>query len=208
MSRARGVAVAVAVLALAGGACHWDRDAPAPPPDQARPAVSAQRRALGDKAIAQTCQMCHTLDLVESQRLGRAAWQKELTKMKGWGAPLLPEDEPLILDVLADRAGPEAAPPQPRAVALGAAEAEVAPDAHPPAGDARRGAALYRTACASCHGPTGIGGTGPALVERPVIHRAHEFETVVRVGRERMPAFPLDTPAIHDLLAFLRATPR
>jgi mono/diheme cytochrome c family protein len=186
-------------------ACKVEREEPVGPILQP-PKLTAERRALGEKAIAQDCQMCHALDLVESQRLARAAWLKELTKMKGWGAPVPPEDEPLIADVLADRAGADVALPAPREISVAGVAAEVAPDAHPPAGDAKKGAAVYQKACASCHGPTAIGGSGgPALVDRPVVHRAHEFETVVLRGRERMPAVPLEPAAIRDLLAFLRA---
>ncbi|HKE29406.1 MAG TPA: hypothetical protein VKB88_43955 [Bryobacteraceae bacterium] len=33
-----------------------------------------------------TCVACHSVRLVHSQRLSRAAWNKELDKMAGWGA--------------------------------------------------------------------------------------------------------------------------
>jgi hypothetical protein len=33
-----------------------------------------------------SCVACHSLRLVHSQRLSRAAWNRELDKMAGWGA--------------------------------------------------------------------------------------------------------------------------
>ena len=40
----------------------------------------------GRKEEAGTCLPCHSLRLIHSQRLSRAAWNRELDKMAGWGA--------------------------------------------------------------------------------------------------------------------------
>jgi hypothetical protein len=39
-----------------------------------------------------SCIPCHSLRLVHSQRLSRAAWNKELDKMAGWGAKYTDRD--------------------------------------------------------------------------------------------------------------------
>jgi hypothetical protein len=44
------------------------------------------------------CMACHGLRFIHSQRLSRAAWQKELDKMAGWGAEI--KDKQLLLDYL------------------------------------------------------------------------------------------------------------
>src|SRR5579862_3661657 len=44
------------------------------------------------------CVACHGLRFIHSQRLSRAAWQKELDKMAGWGAEI--KDKQLLLDYL------------------------------------------------------------------------------------------------------------
>ena len=49
--------------------------------------IAAENNAdAGKKELEQSCQLCHSLRLIESQRLSTAAWQKEVDKMIGWGA--------------------------------------------------------------------------------------------------------------------------
>lgn len=49
----------------------------------------------GHKLETTACASCHSLRLVESQRLSPAAWAKEVDKMVGWGA-VVPERQKLI----------------------------------------------------------------------------------------------------------------
>ncbi len=199
----------VVVAALAVGAVACKRSSSPTPAHSAVVApvgLSAEARARGQQTIEQNCQMCHSIDLVQSQRLGRAAWEKELKKMIGWGAPVPPEDVAGAVAVLAEQFGVEQPPPAPSSLSAADVAASVAFDEPPPGGDAKHGAAVYQMACASCHGANGVGGPiGPALIERPILHRARDFETVVRDGRRRMPAVPLDHAALRDLFAFLLA---
>jgi hypothetical protein len=46
----------------------------------------------GKKEAGLACMPCHSLRLVESQRLSRAAWNKELDKMTGWGTKITDRD--------------------------------------------------------------------------------------------------------------------
>jgi len=39
----------------------------------------------GQKEEQRACLPCHSLRLIHSQRLSRAAWNRELDKMAGWG---------------------------------------------------------------------------------------------------------------------------
>ena len=55
--------------------------------------------AAAKKEEQRECIACHGLRLIHSQRLSRAAWQKELDKMAGWGAEM--KDKQLLLDYLA-----------------------------------------------------------------------------------------------------------
>ena len=51
-------------------------------------AASAADQATIDKGRKEeqrACLPCHSLRLIHSQRLSRAAWNKELDKMAGWG---------------------------------------------------------------------------------------------------------------------------
>jgi mono/diheme cytochrome c family protein len=52
----------------------------------------------GQKEEARSCIACHSLRLVHSQRLSKAAWTRELDKMIGWGASIA--DREALLDYL------------------------------------------------------------------------------------------------------------
>jgi len=54
---------------------------------------------LGKKEEDRSCVACHSLRIVHSQRLARAAWVKELDKMAGWGAAM--KDRDALLEYLA-----------------------------------------------------------------------------------------------------------
>jgi hypothetical protein len=46
----------------------------------------------GQKEEQRTCLPCHSLRLIHSQRLSRAAWTRELDKMAGWGTKYTDRD--------------------------------------------------------------------------------------------------------------------
>ena len=50
-------------------------------------ALMADQAAVdrGQKEEGRSCIPCHSLRLIHSQRLSKAAWNKELDKMAGWG---------------------------------------------------------------------------------------------------------------------------
>jgi DMSO/TMAO reductase YedYZ molybdopterin-dependent catalytic subunit len=53
-----------------------------------------------------TCLTCHEEDVIRQQRLTRAQWDRELTKMSNWGAPVKPDNHDAILDYLVQHFGP------------------------------------------------------------------------------------------------------
>jgi mono/diheme cytochrome c family protein len=77
---------------------------------------AADRTTLdrGQKVEQTTCLPCHSLRLIHSQRLPRATWDKELTKMAGWGWSAKPEDRAALLEFLVANYGDDkpAAPPE------------------------------------------------------------------------------------------------
>ena len=60
---------------------------------------AAQTSERGKQEEQHSCVQCHSLRLVESQRLSRTAWEKEVDKMMRWGAPVT--DRRLLIDYLA-----------------------------------------------------------------------------------------------------------
>jgi mono/diheme cytochrome c family protein len=63
-------------------------------------AVAADQATLdrGAKEESRACFACHSLRLIHSQRLSRAAWNKELDKMAGWGTTM--QDRDALLEYL------------------------------------------------------------------------------------------------------------
>lgn len=57
-----------------------------------------QEATPGRKEMQRACVPCHSLRLVESQRLSAVAWGKELDKMERWGAAI--KDRQALLDCL------------------------------------------------------------------------------------------------------------
>lgn len=62
--------------------------------------LSADQAAVdrGQKEEAHSCIPCHSLRLIHSQRLRKAAWSKELDKMAGWGTVV--NDREALLEYL------------------------------------------------------------------------------------------------------------
>ena len=65
----------------------------------------------GKKEEQQSCVPCHSLRLIHSQRLSRAAWSKELDKMAGWGTVI--PDRDALLDFLVANYGDDKPIPAP-----------------------------------------------------------------------------------------------
>lgn len=63
-------------------------------------ALAANQATLdrGRKEEGAACAPCHSLRLIHSQRLSKAAWNKELDKMAGWGSKI--EDRDALLEYL------------------------------------------------------------------------------------------------------------
>ena len=53
----------------------------------------------------ETCMVCHEDDVIRGQHLTRAQWDREITKMTGWGAPVNTQNRDMILNYLAQAFG-------------------------------------------------------------------------------------------------------
>ncbi|MBZ5621370.1 MAG: hypothetical protein LAQ69_21985 [Acidobacteriia bacterium] len=76
-------------------------------------ALGADQAALdrGQKEEARSCIPCHSLRLIHSQRLSKAAWNKELDKMAGWGTVV--NDRDALLEYLTANFGDDKPLPTP-----------------------------------------------------------------------------------------------
>ncbi len=64
-------------------------------------AADSQFNQRGKQEEQHSCIQCHSLRLVDSQRLSRSAWEKEIDKMMRWGAPV--SDRQLLVDYLSEQ---------------------------------------------------------------------------------------------------------
>lgn len=83
-------------------------------------AMAADQAAVerGQKEEARSCIACHSLRLIHSQRLSKAAWTKELDKMSGWGTTI--NDREALLEYLTANFGDDKPIPAPGMSANGA----------------------------------------------------------------------------------------
>ena len=77
------------------------------------PQVTAQAQSDTNGLVAgqpdpykSACLGCHGEDVVRQQRLTRAQWDREITKMTNWGATVKPENRDSILNYLVQQYGP------------------------------------------------------------------------------------------------------
>ena len=76
-------------------------------------ATAADQATLerGRKEAGLACTPCHSMRLVESQRLSRATWNKEIDKMAGWGSKVTDRDA--LLEYLVANFGDDKPPAPP-----------------------------------------------------------------------------------------------
>jgi mono/diheme cytochrome c family protein len=160
------------------------------------------------KTLDLTCHACHSLKLVEQQRLSPAQWAAVLQKMQGWGAGLESAAIDSFAQGLSRRYGPSAALEAPRRESAktlaGLVVAE--PSAKARAGRVPEGEGMFGQRCAACHGPKARGGVGVNLVDRYLLDRPKEFSQIVHKGRGLMPPQPdMSESQLDDVLGFLRS---
>jgi ubiquinol-cytochrome c reductase cytochrome c subunit len=217
-TRSALVAACLAVALLAGSFTRWSSGRAhaeaAPHQDDAGVDEQAFERELGRRTLEGNCLMCHSVEMIETQRLTPEQWAAEVEKMVGWGAPVPPEETDLLVAYLAASYATEADEPVFDRQTLDDARSSTRPEPDPnalPDGQADRGAAVFTEHCATCHGPDGFGGDlGVSLIARPVLLRPADYAAILRDGRHRMPGFQivLNDQQVADTLAWLRAQAR
>ena len=65
----------------------------------------APERPIAERA----CLLCHGAQLINQQKKDEAGWDKTLTQMKAWGAPIKPEEQAALKAYFARKLGPSGA---------------------------------------------------------------------------------------------------
>lgn len=86
----------------------------------------------GAEIARATCIGCHESDLIVSQRLSPAGWDREVAKMERWGAKVSAEERPALVGYLTRQFG-------------------VRPAVSHDAAAVTAGEAVYKNACRACH---------------------------------------------------------
>ncbi|HLL53874.1 MAG TPA: c-type cytochrome [Myxococcaceae bacterium] len=182
--------------------------APAQPAAAATPApLTREEEEAAHELVNNNCLGCHTVEMIEQQRITAKQWDATVKKMQGWGVPLEAEEVELMVRYAAQRFGTNHRPYELVRVDAKEAKAAIAPQPDGPfaRGSVQQGATLYKEQCAACHGPDGKGAAlGVNLVDRTLLYRAKDFAALVRGGRGRMPQFTSSDRQVAALLAYLR----
>ena len=97
-----------ASLAMASPA---EADAMAPPPeaellrraeDFERAGLAALPKGAGHDIAVGGCVTCHSASMIAQQHKDTAGWNKTVTQMVAWGAPVAPEQKPVLVAYLAE----------------------------------------------------------------------------------------------------------
>ena len=99
-----------------------------------RAPVDAQESRTPEQIVQMRCTVCHRVDLLEQQRLNSQGWEREVAKMRGWGAAVDESQAAAIAAYLANRYSPRPTKPVSVRNETGAA------------------AELLKTRCTVCHG--------------------------------------------------------
>lgn len=73
---------------------------------RSQPALPPRIDSTPPTAFRVACGTCHDDDVIQQQRLTRAQWEREITKMTVWGARVAEQDRGAILDYLFTNFGP------------------------------------------------------------------------------------------------------
>ena len=172
-------------------------------------------RATAQRAVLENCTICHSHDLIISQRLTSTQWKGEVEKMIGWGSPLPKDDQAKVVAYLAEEYTLASAPLKVATLSLHEATEPEEPESHGesrtrdlsiPASVPSDGRIAFIKDCANCHGIDGQGAElGPNLVEKAILSRPREFSKIIVQGKGRMPAFGKRVDPETNMLIWLRS---
>ena len=118
MSVLSAVGVTAAIV-MTSPICSWTAEVATPTPENAgqgaatsapvQPPPPTDEKLSADKLARRNCSVCHSFQLVESQRLNRATWEWVMDDMVNkFGAVWISQDDQArIIDYLVEHYGPE-----------------------------------------------------------------------------------------------------
>jgi hypothetical protein len=105
LGKAAVVVCAITLVTLATSPFSAQAQKPSQPPNVGT-AATLPKGPMADKA-ATACTECHEARIILQQRLGKAAWTREVDKMVKWGAVVEPNDHDALIEYLSTNFGPD-----------------------------------------------------------------------------------------------------
>ncbi len=65
-------------------------------------AIGRMPAGAGHDIVVRNCLICHSPSLIEQQHKDTAGWNKTITQMVAWGAPLSAAEKPILIAYLAE----------------------------------------------------------------------------------------------------------
>ena len=137
--------------------------------------------------MTQHCQTCHSVDMIQQQRLDKVNWLGTIKKMADYGLKLADEDAEKLANYFVQKFPLDLPIDASKRVELSADTSTLAPPLVAKGANVKRGRQLFATYCQACHGAKGDGLIGPHLKGRRVTDA--NFWATVNYGKRLMPAF-------------------
>jgi len=118
----RSAALLAGALALAAGAAALWAQSAGSPQNQTEDLPAGPMQAKARTA----CMECHDARIILQQRLGKAAWTREVDKMIKWGALVDPGDRDALIDYLSANFGTDRPPYQAPRIAAAKSQSKTA----------------------------------------------------------------------------------
>lgn len=111
-------AVYLIALLMSAASLFWAQEQKPSQPPNVGVVATLPKSPMAEKATT-ACTECHDARIILQQRLGKAAWTREVDKMVKWGAFVEPNDRDALIEYLSANFSPDQPPYEPPRTSTG-----------------------------------------------------------------------------------------